>query len=239
MVGNAPYQEIMLQAVADALGPELLPQMAFVGGCTTALLITDPVTREGVRFTEDVDLIVHVMGYRGWHALLNQLRPKGFTESPQDNVTCRLRLKRQGHSDLIVDFMPDDAAILGFTNRWYTDALGSAMDYQLATGASIRVVSPPYFAGTKLEAFVGRGNQDPLASRDIEDLLNLVDGRDTLLNEIQLAAQPLQTYIAEQFTQLLANPDFAYCVQSTARGNADREEIIFQRWEAIAALTPA
>ena len=236
MAGNAPYQEIMLQAVADALGLELLPQMAFVGGCTTALLITDPVTREGVRFTEDVDLIVHVIGYGGWHSLLNQLRRKGFTESPQDDITCRLRLKRRGHQDLIVDFMPDDDTILGFTNRWYTDALTSALNYLLTTGACIRVVSPPYFVGTKLEAFNGRGNHDPLASRDVEDLLNLVDGRDTLLDEIRQAPLPLQTYIAEQFTQLLTNPDFAYCVQSTARGNTDREEIIFQRWEAIANL---
>ena len=31
MVNNLRLQEIMLQAVADALGPELLQQVAFVG----------------------------------------------------------------------------------------------------------------------------------------------------------------------------------------------------------------
>jgi len=34
----------MLEAVADALGAELPQQVAFVGGCTTVLLITDEYT---------------------------------------------------------------------------------------------------------------------------------------------------------------------------------------------------
>lgn len=71
MAGNAPHQEIMLQTVAEALGSDLLSKVAFVGGCTTALFITDDVTRESVRFTEDVDLIMHVLGYNGWHAMLS------------------------------------------------------------------------------------------------------------------------------------------------------------------------
>ncbi|WP_335342497.1 hypothetical protein [Sedimenticola hydrogenitrophicus] len=52
----------MLLPVAEALGQELLAHVAFVGGSTTAFLITDPITRQAVRFTEDVDLIVHVGG---------------------------------------------------------------------------------------------------------------------------------------------------------------------------------
>ena len=39
--GHWKIQEVMLQRVADALGTELLQEMAFVGGCTTGLLITD------------------------------------------------------------------------------------------------------------------------------------------------------------------------------------------------------
>jgi hypothetical protein len=36
----------MLEKVADTLGDELLPQVVFVGGCTTGLLITDEFTKE-------------------------------------------------------------------------------------------------------------------------------------------------------------------------------------------------
>ncbi|MDO3383684.1 hypothetical protein [Gilvimarinus algae] len=52
----------MIELVARSLGPDLIEQTAFVGGCTTGLLITDPLTRERVRYTDDVDLIVSVLG---------------------------------------------------------------------------------------------------------------------------------------------------------------------------------
>ena len=42
---------------------ELRERLVFVGGCTTALYITDPVTLEGVRATDDVDLIVDLAGF--------------------------------------------------------------------------------------------------------------------------------------------------------------------------------
>ena len=41
----------MLKAVAVALGDEVGARLVFVGGCTTALYITDPITLEGVRAT--------------------------------------------------------------------------------------------------------------------------------------------------------------------------------------------
>ncbi|MCF6211330.1 MAG: hypothetical protein L3J88_04635 [Gammaproteobacteria bacterium] len=60
---DVPQQMLeMLLPVAEALGEELLAHVAFVGGSTTAFLVTDPITRQAVRFTEDVDLIFHVDG---------------------------------------------------------------------------------------------------------------------------------------------------------------------------------
>ncbi len=47
----------MLETVAQALGRDLCQEVAFVGGCTTALLLTDEFSREEVRYTEDVDLV--------------------------------------------------------------------------------------------------------------------------------------------------------------------------------------
>src|SRR3546814_8526016 len=88
--------------------------------------------------------------------------------------------------------MPDDASILGFGNRCYADALRAADDHVLPGGTIIRVVAPAYFLGTKLEAFRGRGNGDPLASRDVEDILNVVDGRAGLVEEVRLAPPALR-----------------------------------------------
>lgn len=226
----------MLQRVADALGTALLRDVAFVGGCTTGLLITDAVSREAVRFTDDVDLIVHVMGLGSWYQLQQDLATKGFRSSPEDEVICRTRLRDGGATDLIVDFMPVDAKILGFSNRWYVDALREAGDHVLPSGTVIRVVTPAYFLGTKLEAFRGRGNNDPLASRDIEDILNVVDGRASLAEEVRNAPDDLRGDIAAGLAELLRHRDFDYAVQATARNSQQREDLIFKRLETITAF---
>jgi hypothetical protein len=75
----------MVCEVAKALGPELCRQMTFVGGCTTGLLLTDAFTREQVRSTDDVDLIVHVMGPVGFALLQQTLSDRGFRVSSQDD----------------------------------------------------------------------------------------------------------------------------------------------------------
>ncbi|AKC77400.1 hypothetical protein XB05_00540 [Xanthomonas arboricola] len=234
--GNWDIQQHMLARVAEALGPDLLPEVAFVGGCTTGLLMTDSVSREAVRFTEDVDLIVHVMGLGSWYRLQQVLAGKGFRTSPNDDVVCRTRLRDRHPSELIVDFMPDDAAVLGFSNRWYADALREAYDHALPTGVKIRVVAPAYFLGTKLEAYRGRGNRDPLASRDIEDILNVVDGRASLCDEVAQASTALQLDIAQGIAELLRHRDFNYAVQATSNNNRQREELIFTRLDALASF---
>ena len=234
--GHSKIQEVMLQRVADALGADLLRQVAFVGGCTTGLLITDPVSLEAVRFTDDVDLIVHVMGPGSWYRLQQNLAAKGFHTSPEDDVICRTRLRDGSITDLVVDFMPDDAGILGFGNRWYAGALREAVDHALPSGTVIQVVGPAYFLGTKLEAFRGRGNNDPLASRDIEDILNVVDGRSSLVDEVSRAPRDLRADVAAGIGELLRHRDFDYAVQATARNSRQREELIFGRLDAIAAF---
>jgi predicted nucleotidyltransferase len=228
-------QEAMLEAVARALGDDLLKQVAFVGGCTTALMLSDEFTKEAVRATDDVDLIVNVLGLTDWNAMLVELRQRGFRESPEDDVICRMRLTVDQH-ELIVDFMPDDEKILGFTNRWYKDALRSATYQTLASGTAIPVITPAYFIATKLEAFKGRGNNDPISSRDIEDILNVVDGREELAREIADASDELRSYIADEIKKLLALRDFDYAVQAAARNQTGRDEILFQRLEALTNL---
>ena len=226
-------QKQMVGSVAEALGPELRAEVAFVGGCTTAFLLTDEFVLEQVRHTEDVDLIVHVMGHPGFHALQQALRAKGFKDMPLDPSgnapVCAMQL-----GDLRVDFMPDDPQVLGFSNRWYGEALKTATNHDLSENLSIRLVSPPYFLATKLEAYKGRGKGDTLASHDIEDLLMLIDGRDSLIDEVSAAPEKLRDYLAEEFSHLLKDANFEYAVSSQAKGNSEREEILFERIEALA-----
>lgn len=43
----------------------------------------------------------------------------------------------------------------------------------------------PYFLATKIEAFKGRGRRDFWASHDLEDLIFVIDGRSTIVEEAQ------------------------------------------------------
>jgi predicted nucleotidyltransferase len=224
-MNQAQRQRQMILQVAVAIGPELLPQIAFVGGCTTALLLTDGFSLEQVRHTEDVDVIVHVLGRVGWAALQNQLRQQGFLDDMEnDGPICAMNL-----GALRVDFMPDDPKILGFSNKWYADALKTATPYPINEQVCIRLVHPVYFVATKLEAYLGRGNNDPLGSQDIEDILTLFDGRDGLVDELTQAPALLREYIGAQLQRLLNDRNFEFAVQSASRHDVGREELIFER----------
>jgi hypothetical protein len=118
---------------------------------------------------DDVDLIVDIVSHGKWVQLQEELRSRGFRESPEDDVICRMRL-----GDLKVDFMPDDEGILGFSNRWYSLGLESAVDHTLTDDIIVRVLTAPLFLATKLEALRGRGIDDLLMSRDLEDILLLL-----------------------------------------------------------------
>lgn len=236
-MGNFPVLKVMIEQVAKALGPELCQKMTFVGGCTTGLLLTDGFTKEQVRHTDDVDLIVQVITYSEFHQLQQQLIKKGFS-LPAHNLNEKSPICAMQLNNLKVDFMPSDGAALGFENRWYKDAMKTAIDYDLTNEIAIKLVTPVYFMATKLEAYKGRGNGDVLESRDIEDILNLVDGREELLDEIQSASPDLRQYIAKELGSLLKDANFDYAIQSQAQGNTDREEVIYQRLEELTSYMP-
>ena len=109
--------------------------------------------------------------------------------------------------DLILDLMPTDASILGFTNRWYKPALEHAKPVRLGEH-EIRVTAAPYFLSTKLEAFHGRGKQDFQMSHDLEDIITIVDGRPELVKEIAASPKDLREYLGAEFRSLLATPAF-------------------------------
>lgn len=82
-------------------------------------------------------------------------------------------------------FMSDDESILGFSNRWYAKGIETAVTCPLNEVLNIKRLSPELFVATKLEAYLGRGNDDHIGSRDIEDILLVVDGRGELVAEAQ------------------------------------------------------
>src|SRR5262245_21789333 len=146
---SAANQNIfMLRRVAMALGP-LREKVVFLGGATAGLLITDPAGT-GFRPTKGVDVIVDVNSRIAYGTVLrDQLLTLGFREDASKGApVCRWLLE-----DLIVDVLPIDGAVLGFSNRWYPVAMATAVEVELPGGPTMRVVTAPAFIATKLEAF--------------------------------------------------------------------------------------
>jgi hypothetical protein len=156
-----------------------------------------------LRLTDDVDVVADVESRAGYYALQQELKKRGFREDPEARVLCRLR-----RDDLVLDLMPADPTILGFSNRWYDYAIESANRIELApvdsnsAPVTIRLVSPSCFVATKLDAYLDRGEGD--YHEDIEDVVTLIDGRPELLAELEAEREDLREYVSSTMTKLLA-----------------------------------
>lgn len=217
--------EVVAQ-VARAL-EELVDDVVFVGGSVAALLITDEsiVT---VRPTLDVDVIVEVAGLPEYYKFERKLKRKGFAPVP-DGPVCRYSL-----GGVIVDVMPDDEEILGFSNRWYRSAIETA-ESRMVDGIEIRVVSVPLFLATKLEAYHGRGGSDYLGSHDMEDILAVVDGRPSLIGDCVAAPEDVKAYLRDEFTRLLNDDEFNNVLPGLVdlTGGAERGTVIRDRLQGL------
>jgi predicted nucleotidyltransferase len=179
---------------------DLADKFVLVGGCATGLLITDNA-RPPVRATQDVDLIVEIATLINYYELTSQMKQVGFREN--NEVICRWEI-----DGLKVDVMPTDEKILGFSNKWYSEVIAQAKRISLPSNREVNLISSPLFIATKLEAFYDRGNGDYGQSHDIEDIVNVIDGRQELVFEINQAGESVKKYLAEEIDDLLAIPDF-------------------------------
>jgi predicted nucleotidyltransferase len=223
----------MIKHVAKGLG-QLRPKVVFLGGSATGFHITDKAGPE-VRATKDVDIIVEVASRVDYHQLEETLRELGFFQKmQQDDPICRWYL-----NDVIVDVMPTDENILGFSNRWYLSAIRNSVTIELERKMEIQIVTAPYFLGTKLDAFFGRGREDYLASHDMEDIIYLINGRVEILEEVKNSEPDLKDYIIKSLKGFLENELFLEALPGHLlpdQASQGRRSIILERLKKIADL---
>lgn len=214
-----------------ALG-ELHKRFVFVGGCATGLLVTD-VAAAPVRATHDVDVIAEVLTLADYYALERELERAGFNHdrSPEAPV-CRWVV-----GNCLLDVMPTDERILGFGNRWFSEALRTAESVRLPNGRTIRLVTPTLFLATKLEAFRVRGDQDYMTSHDLEDIVTVVDGRPELSSDIQASAPSLRAYIANEIGALLRSEAFIEALPGHLPGDEASQARVALIRERLLGLT--
>ncbi len=195
----------MIQAVAEGLG-DLRDLVAFVGGATTALYIDDQMSPSPTP-SDDVDFVVEITTNHEYNKLEAELRKRGFKDPlPEEGKSppiCRKIFK-----GIIVDAMPTDPKVLGFSNRWYSTAMKYRKSISLPDGSSVFIFDVVYFLATKFEAFIARGKGDDIRlSHDLEDIIAIMDGCPTVEASLKAANEDVVNYLKEQFQELLEDAD--------------------------------
>jgi len=111
---NHHTNQVRIAAVAQALA-ELNNEVVFVGGAVVSLYSPKPEMMD-IRVTDDVDVIIEIANRGKYIQLQERLRELGFKEDIESNVICRWKI-----NGIIVDIMPNDPSILGFSNPWYEE----------------------------------------------------------------------------------------------------------------------
>lgn len=226
-----------LAKVAEGLG-SMCQDVAFVGGITLALYIDDPAAPD-VRITEDVDCVVEATSRLEMSEVEAKLRNRGFQHHPDSQVICRWLL----HKTIIVDVMPSVEGTYGFTNRWYADGLQRKEERVLVDGRAIFVFPFPYFFASKLEALAQRGGNAWDSSKDFEDIVSVLDGRQGALEQLLSAPADLRTYLRNEARCLLRHPNKLREAVSAhllpEKAFQDRAPTIYAAfWELAAPRTP-
>lgn len=220
------------ERVVRLLEPEL-DALVFVDGCVTGLMITDPAAA-GIRPTKDVDAIADLTSYAMYAALAARWRAIGLTEDSTDGAPAG----RWRHGEAIIDLVPTDRSVLGFSNTWFAAAMTTAQRVTIA-GLPARIIAPPYYLASKLEAFHVRGQADVITSGDLEDLVMVVDGRPQLLAEMERADLAVRQFVAAEIDALMGNRRFLDGLAAFLdpdRASQARRALLEKRLHAIAAL---
>ncbi|MCF2486669.1 nucleotidyl transferase AbiEii/AbiGii toxin family protein [Dyadobacter sp. CY347] len=188
---------VRLKIVYNAL-EEMAGEFVFVGGATVSLY-ADRVAEE-MRPTDDVDILTEILNYADYARIEEKLRSKGFSNDAESGIICRYKAK-----GVIIDVMPTDDKILGFSNKWYPDGYSTAIRYALDDKHIIKIFQPEYFLASKLEAFKNRGNNDGRTSTDFEDIVYILNNRSSIWKEFNNASPKVKSYLQTEFSMLLEN----------------------------------
>jgi len=180
-------------------------------------------------------MVAQVASLAGYHELERQFTRLDFKrDMAQDAPICRWR-----YNNLEVDLMPALPGILGFANRWYPLAVHSAQRVVLPSGTSIQLITAPAFLATKFEAFSDRGKSDLLGSHDMEDIVNVLDGRPEIVEEVAASPDELKRYLVDRCHALLALPNFMDALSGMVfpdESLAERVKMIGLRLKQIAGI---
>ena len=184
-----------LELVALGL-QDLVGSVTFVGGAVLGVYLTELGAPAG-RPTEDVDVVTSGMSFYSELEVDQRLRELDFRHDTSEGApTCRWIYKGAK-----VDVMSPKALKTGFTNTWYEHCPENRFAVPLGH-VQIFVPEAPLYAAMKVEAYKNRGANDPLTSKDLEDLMALLNGRPELCDELANSDVPeIQEFVRDGLAQ--------------------------------------
>jgi hypothetical protein len=225
--------DVMIE-VAIAVEPLGL-HFVFTGACVLPFLIA-PVFVPSLRTTKDVDLIVQIMARTQMADVEEKLRSIGFRNDWWTEGAHRCRWL---FNDIYVDVMSDGEDKNSCPSKWFGFAAQTAVSRDVGAGIIIRHVSAVGFLATKLDAFLDRGSTDMIGSKDMEDIVALIDGREMLLSEVRSAPLEVRKFIALQIDSQLRDNRVTEIVSANLSYEsrlAGREAHVMRTLRQISAL---
>ena len=212
-VSSVSLKEIKI--VASALS-QVRDSFVFVGGASLPFYLPKLYQSE-VRPTNDIDVVVEALTRIDATKLEKQLLKIGF----QNEEGYIGRFRYQG---IVVDLMSTSKEAFDCENIWYKEGFDHAVVVEKSP--IIKVMSLPYFLACKFEAFRSRGNNDYQASKDMEDIVGLLDvaAQDLLENVLKNSNQKLNEYLKKQFQMLSTSEEFKDAVPGNLMNRANPKE---------------
>ncbi len=210
-----------IKIIAKALG-ELNEHAVFVGGATLPFYLPEVYSSQA-RPTEDVDIVMEVIGQRKTWINEKTLRSKAFKHDTSEGApTCRWL-----YQNFKVDIMSSDISAFGFTNRWYEEGIATAIEV-ITKPVSVRIFSLPYFLASKIVAFQSRGNSDFIGSKDMEDIISVleVSSHEMLEGVLSASSKDIQIYLKDELTNFLNTSDFTDAIHAAAFNRTNTNDAV-------------
>lgn len=112
-----------------------------------------------------------------------------------------------------VDVVIEVTTLAGFSGRWLANAAAAAAAVDLTPDLAIRAVPAAWLIVLKLEAFASRGDGDAPQSRDFEDIILLIDGREELAAEVAALPADARASVADGLDALTKHRFIDYAVE--------------------------
>ncbi|MFT6400076.1 MAG: hypothetical protein ACJAYU_004846 [Bradymonadia bacterium] len=154
----------------------------------------DLVPIEAPRPTIDVDVVVEFTTRPEFNDFMGDLDRFGWSHSQlkeEDHPICR----RRTSDGLLVDVMPSDPWVLGFSNGWYAEGFGRTIEIELEDACVIHLFPADVLLASKLQDFADRGYGGWYASHDLRDVITVVEGRASLVEEVQGVSLGLREFV--------------------------------------------